>query len=134
MSAGAGSARPTLDQRRAAHAWEAVENVKPRDGEDFGREAKRLPVRVLTAGLGPALAFAHAKKSSSRPLEQLLTALDRWVLEVCTEGAQGRDLQSALMRSDAVFLRRATEESLAYLTWVARLAEARFPKSKDTAP
>ena len=52
--------RPTLDQRRAQHAWQAVEQARklgPNAKKDFAREAKRLPVRIKTAGLGQALAF-----------------------------------------------------------------------------
>jgi len=37
-----------------------------------------------------------------------------------------------IMRGDAVFLRRATDETLAYLQWFNRFAEAELPsKDKD---
>lgn len=136
---------PTLDQRRALHAWEAVERAKRRisphkdqEPKKFGGQAKRLPVRILTAGLGQALAFLEAKKYGPG----LLAELSDWVLVerglgggaaigggkqaavgtrtgVAAVGDGGRDrLLTAIVKGDSDFLRQATEEVLAYLRWL----------------
>ena len=107
MSAAPG---PTLDQRRARHAWDAVARIRndskarpsassyareakrtamtgmPRDparpsASSYAREAKRLPVRILTAGLGHALAFLDAKAGRDESANTaLLRDVADWVL------------------------------------------------------
>jgi CRISPR type III-B/RAMP module-associated protein Cmr5 len=63
----------TLEQRRAAHAWEIVEQVDKELGAEakkkFGSPAKKLGPRILTAGLGPAVQFVIAKKEGPKLIE-----------------------------------------------------------------
>jgi CRISPR-associated protein Cmr5 len=118
----------TLDQRRAAHAWTAVEKLSPGAGGDYyAREAKRLPVRTLTSGLGHALAFLKAKPNDANDL--LLRDLSDWVLrqrKLPEVPAGASDLVEAITKGDATFLQLATDEALAYLQWLSRFSEARF--------
>ncbi len=125
---------PTLDQRRAKHAWRTVQQVigltgKGTDGakEKFGSEVKKLPMRIMVSGLGPALAFLEAKKEP----QILLDALSEWVLKERGIGTErgipkGRQetLLGAIVEGNSEILRRATEETLAYLQWLKRFAEA----------
>ena len=139
MSAAPG---PTLDQRRARHAWDAVARVRddPKARSSYAREAKRLPVRILTAGLGHALAFLCAKAGSGKT-ESANTALLRdvadWVLDKRgnPDSAADRPALNALIEkivvSDAAFLRITTDEVLAYLQWLTRFAEAEFGADED---
>jgi CRISPR-associated protein Cmr5 len=126
---------PTLEQRRARHAWEAVarlKNAKPEDAKDCKGEAKKLPVRIMTSGLGQALAFLKAKSGGKKTgLDTLLDRLSDWVVRGRRlPGVQGsdQDLMKNIISGDAVFLRRATDETLAYLQWFNRFAEAELPK------
>lgn len=131
------SRQQALDQRRAKHAWEVVQQVRKLYGDrpdaaHFGRAAKKLPTRIVASGLGQALAFLLAKKRT--PL--LLVALSDWVLtRRPNEKAPGalpsaesvRDqkaLIQKLIESDMVVLRLATDEVLAYLQWLNRFVEA----------
>lgn len=135
--------QPTLDQRRAQHAWKAVERagqLSSKDAKkDFAREAKRLPVRIKTAGLGQALAFLNAKsKSDSEDYRgQLLKELGNWLLKErrlapWPKGATDRDaVIQAIIGGDAKLLRRATEEALFYLQWLTRFSEAEFKPDED---
>ncbi len=129
--------RPTLDQRRAQHAWKAVERArKLNDPKNFAREAKRLPVRIKTAGLGQALAFLYAKSESDKGDEdyrsRLLKELGDWLLEKrrlvpSPKGTNGRNaVIRAIIDGNADLLRRATEEALLYLQWLTRFSEAEF--------
>lgn len=133
---------PTLDQRRARHAWEAVARVKAKGattlGSSYAREAKRLPVRILTAGLGHALAFLNAKAGQDESANTLLLRdVADWVLDKRGRSDSGADRPSAdaliehVVKSDANFLRVATNEVLAYLQWLTRFAEAEFRDDKD---
>ncbi len=120
----------TLDQRRAQHAWEAVEGLEQLDEgqrKEYAGEAKKLPVRIMASGLGQALAFILAKaKEKKHGLEKLHEDLTDWVLrQRLLAGASRDSLLESVIHGDAEFLRRATDEVLAYLQWLNRFAEAR---------
>ena len=131
--------RPTLDQHRAQHAWKAVEDARGLHSEEarknFAREAKRLPVRIRTAGLGQALAFLCAKSKDSDREDyrgRLLKELGDWLLKERSlaprpEGANDRNaVIKAIINGNANLLRRATEEALLYLQWLTRFSDAEF--------
>lgn len=122
----------TLEQQRARHAWTAVREVKGARGKidtgEYLREAKRLPVRILTSGLGQAIAFLNAKGEGAR--DRLTGDVARWLLKERRLGSDasqftGRALIEEIV-TGAVDLRRATEEALSYLQWLTRFAEAEF--------
>lgn len=128
--------QPTLDQRRARHAWEAVAKMamaQRKEKEDYQRETKRLPVRILTAGLGHALAFLHAKGGNAN--DALLRDVADWILNKRNdpENSEEPPTQNALIRKitegNSTFLRVTTDETLAYLQWLTRFAEAELKMS-----
>jgi len=114
----------TIEQRRARHAWKVVSELGEDGGaQEYAREAKKLPVRILSSGLGQALVFLAAKSTKKEKVAQISEDLSRWVLE---EQKLGKgDLLENIIQGDADFLRRATAESLAYLQWLNRFAEAK---------
>lgn len=120
--------RQTLDQRRAKHAWEAVQQAKSLGGshpKDYGGEAKKLPMRIMAAGLGHALAFIVAKTKNKPGLERLHKDLTEWVItERGLKSGLNASLIESIVHGDAGFLRLATAETLAYLQWLNRFAEA----------
>ncbi len=136
---------PTLDQRRAQHAWQAVEQARSlkddKARKDFAREAKRLPVRIKTAGLGQALAFLAAKSKSDRDDEdyrsRLLKELGDWLLKERhlarwpEEANDNNAVICVIIAGNADLLRRATEEALLYLQWLTRFSEAEFKPYED---
>lgn len=132
---------PTLDQRRARHAWGAVARVRndPKRSSGYAREAKRLPVRILTAGLGHALAFLNAKAGAGRESANVLLLCDvaDWVLDKRGNPDSSADrpepyaLIEKIVAGDAAFLQFATDEVLAYLQWLTRFAEAEFGADED---
>jgi len=127
------SGRQTLEQLRAAHAWQAAETAQRSLGEkakkEFGTPAKKLGPRILTAGLGPAVQFLVAKTEAPR----LAEALQAWLLEAGpTKTARrsqdpfaGSALIADIVNGDSDRLRWLTAEALAYLAWLARFCEAR---------
>lgn len=135
--------KQTLDQRRATSAWEAIEAFRHTDRRaDIVRAAKKLPIRIMTAGLGHALLFVKAKDKAP----DLLTFLSAWVLRpqpattaessvfnkaaptprVSTAGSP--DLLASVRTGSSDALRRHTAEAMAWLGWFNRFAEAEFPK------
>ncbi len=129
--------RQTLDQRRAQHAWKAIEaldRLSNEEKDEYAREAKKLPVRIMASGLGQALAFICAKAGDKKKtLSQLHGDLTDWVLNGRgLKGAAPESLLQCVFRGDADFMRRATNEVLAYLQWLNRFAEAKgLGKSND---
>ena len=138
--------RPTLDQLRAQHAWQAVEQALKLNSEDkektFPSETKRLPMRIKTAGLGQALAFLSAKAKekdqggAARRL--LLVQLGKWILDERRLGSHSPDtdehraLIQAIINGNADLLRRATEEALLYLQWLTRFSEAELGTGEES--
>jgi len=128
MTATTPHAQPSLDQRRAGHAWEAVQRAKGCQGahqgqtpKKFGGHAKKLPVRIMASGLGQSLAFLKAKKYAPG----LIAELSDWIATRIPPAANGpKDLLERVIKGDSDLLRRATDEVLAYLQWLNRFAEA----------
>ena len=119
----------TLEQKRAQAAWNAVEKVvnktdsfKPNDAEYKGL-VKNAPVLILTNGLTQTLAFFAAKK---KPHHLALAAqISTWVKEQLNYNI---DLLPRLLAGNSADLRLATQESLAYLQWLRRFADAQIDK------
>jgi CRISPR-associated protein Cmr5 len=126
--------RQTLDQRRALHAWDCIQSMSGRkngtvepsaEAKEYGREAKKLPTRILAAGLGQALAFLDAKKTKKPGLQKLQEHLTDWVVRNRSLGGlRAESLLHNVIKGDSTFLRRATDEALAYLQWLVRFADA----------
>ncbi|MFO8072229.1 MAG: type III-B CRISPR module-associated protein Cmr5 [Polyangia bacterium] len=125
----------TLDQRRAKHAWEAVKRAKgwgnSQHGKEYGGHAKKLPMRIRSAGLGQALAFLMAKagkpksKEYKKHIAQLHDDVTDWVLKHRgVKGKQPGSLLKSIIEGDSDFLRLATDEAMAYLQWLNRFGEA----------
>lgn len=128
MTPGASDVSQTLDQRRAKHAWEVVQRAKHKQGahqqqdpKKLGGQARKLPTRIMTAGLGQALAFLKAKGYAPG----LLAELTEWVKQrIPPKQGEPVDLLERIIKGNSDFLRRATDETLAYLVWLNRFAEA----------
>lgn len=122
------ASRPTLDQRRASHAWGVVRRAKNKQGshkdqdpKKFGGQAKKLPTRIMAAGLGQSLAFLKAKGYAPG----LVVELSEWISQrVPPKQGATSDLLERIVQGNSDFLRRATDEVLAYLQWLNRFAEA----------
>jgi len=135
----------TLDQRRARHAWESWAKVAASQRVEFRNEAKALPIRILTAGLGHGVLFSQVKERDKS--RKLLESLEDWLLVerrlarlTGSSGPQqnpstrihsgqrrtqpGEQLMKAICEGDASFLRLATAEALVYLKWLSRFADA----------
>ena len=125
----------TLDQRRARHAWTQIESVqrefKRKEQDEYAGQAKKMPIRILTSGLGAALAFLLSKartgtRDEKRHFVQLHLDLTDWVIRQrpLTAAVNPGSLLESVIQGDADFLRLATDEVMAYLQWLNRFAEA----------
>lgn len=121
----------TLDQKRAEHAWKEIEKVKKGGdrAKQYGTQAKKLPARIMASGLGQALAFllakSHGEGDKKQGMRDLLDTLSVWAdTQRKAKPAEDPRLLVRLIHGDADFQRWATAESLAYLQWLVRFADA----------
>lgn len=124
----------TLDQQRAEYAWKCTQAAK--DIEDYTREAKGVPVLIMTSGLMQTLAFlcAKGKNHHLELLDQIccwlgkilggtpVTAQDRFLPEPV---AKFEIIMEALYKAPSSLYLRATDESLALMRWIRQFADAR---------
>jgi CRISPR-associated protein Cmr5 len=133
------ASKPTLEQRRAKHAWDEVDAIVKKyvrmdagkkkvleEGKKFGGQAKKLPIRIMASGLGQALAFLKAKGYAP----ELLKAIGDWVLDKRSQPRSTKprpnddELLLRIIKGDSNSLRLWTDETLAYLQWLNRFCEA----------
>ena len=121
----------TLDQKRAAHAWDCIVAVKAdtdNDQKKFGGQTKKMPTRIMTSGLGHSIAFLEAKKYAPK----LVETVSEWInMQIPQATGANETLTKRIMNGDSSFLRLATDETLAYLVWLTRFAEAEGLTSDD---
>ncbi len=122
------SLQKTKEQERAKAAWDSVEEVK-RKGREFGEKyrslAQKMPSYILTNGLGQSLAFLKSK-AEGNPIDEyslLYEHLSNWVRSQ-VDSRNNQPLLQWVMDNDSKAYRRATNETLAFLTWLKRFAEA----------
>lgn len=126
------SHQQTLDQQRAKHAWDDIQSVVSRP-DDFKKKyrslARKVPMLVLTNGLGQTLAFLRAKGKDDPSDEHnvLFRHLSAWTMGQVASRAGNQNLLDWVLNNDSVAYRRTTTEALAYLVWLKRFAEAELP-------
>ncbi|ALM76267.1 type III-B CRISPR module-associated protein Cmr5 [Thermococcus barophilus] len=141
----------SLEQERAAYAYECVKKVKGEDEKTQGRYAsyvKSAPVLILTNGLGQALAFYLAKmgknldevdyksidpksikEGEKRAYAYLYKHIAGWLAEDigCHKSlTNGTDPLKYIMSQNSTSLdvMLLTEEALSLLNWLKRFADA----------
>lgn len=125
----------TIEQERAALAWQQVESVAHANGfGEYSQLLQGLPVTIHTAGLGQTVAFFRAKgeNNPNKPHTRVLMHLAAWLLRDRPQNQQTPDgLMQAIHGGDSHAYRRLTAEAHAYLAWLKRFAAARA--SNDAA-
>lgn len=116
------SQQQTLEQQRAAQAYKDVQAAKAKPYRaKYGPLTKKMPSYILTNGLGQALAFLQSKgKQEDKEHTLLYRHISDWVVK------QPNDLLARIMdpKTTSAAYRRLTAETLAYLNWLRRFAEA----------
>jgi len=124
------SLQQTKEQERAATAWDAVDRVSEDFKKQYGTIVKKLPMLILTNGLGQALAFLLAKgtpKKDKPPTKENLAhmaAYDHLSAWVMSQMQPNSDLMEWVRTKSSTDYRRATTEALAFLNWLTRFVEA----------
>lgn len=127
------SRQRSLEQERANRAWQCVQEVKDRRGE-YRALARGAPADIQTNGLGQTLAFWRAKGNSEHL--QLLEHVSAWLHTRLDLRARPDIVKWIATEASSDDYRRATVETMAFLGWVKRFAEAELapPDSQQGAP
>jgi CRISPR-associated protein Cmr5 len=118
----------TLEQKRAAKAYEHVQQVTDKDHQKlYGGMAQKLPALIRSAGLCQALHFVKSRgKGGKEALNILLDHLGEQLSRV-DPGIRDRETLCAKAReadlADYVWL---TRETLATVSWYGRLARSEW--------
>jgi CRISPR-associated protein Cmr5 len=127
----------TLDQQRAAFAWECVihrrEKLKDEHWKKYRALAKGAPSLIMTSGLMPTVSFFQAKGKENDPaawclLDDIIRGLFSRLIGTQLEADKGRLRFGALMNTlqeypSADYL-RATDETLEILKWLRQFVDA----------
>lgn len=120
----------TLDQQRAAFAWEcASAGMSAPFGKEYKVLAKGAPALIMTSGLMPTLAFYNGKEQAHRAL---LDDIIRWLAgqiwsQPLQQGQGARTFvafMGGLYETDSQTYRRATDEALEILKWIRQFVDA----------
>jgi len=123
-------------QKQKEELTKRLEKLGMSEGEsrwkkDYSSLARKVPMLVLTNGLGQTLAFLKAKGKNDPADEHtvLFRQLSRWVLDQIAPNTSASipDLLHWILENDSAAYRRATTEALAFLNWLKRFAEAELP-------
>jgi CRISPR-associated protein Cmr5 len=119
--------RLTLDQQRAADAWQCAQN----QNKEYANLTKGLPALIMNSGLLQVMAFLKEKGSggaSQRHCSVLADNLRAWLHRRFPElPVQFEGFMEALMKADPRKFQEITAESLAWLRWLRQLAAALNP-------
>lgn len=127
-----------VEQKRAAEAWSCIQAVSedidsPKFKKDYRSIVMKLPTLILTNGLGQTLAFlkSKGKNDDSNPEEKVYGDLHGWLTKpnVVNWGRVTHDeLIERIMAIDSTKYRFVTMETLSFLNWLKRFADAVLPK------
>lgn len=116
----------SLDQQRAAFAWQAVGTGC---SSDYANLAKSAPALIMANGLMQTLAFFEAKGKEHHT--KLSGDIRKWLADQGVirspdhrQVPDHRQAMDQLVKADVALYRRATAEALLLLRWVRQFAAA----------
>ncbi len=123
--------RQSIEQRRAARAWEHITEIEVNESSDtqgkYGTLVRGLAAMIQVNGLATTAAFIHAKAKPE--FDKLYSHLDRWLKEQIKYTQP--DLLDFIRAAGADQYRRATAEAIEYANWLKRYVEAKGWKSSE---
>lgn len=136
------SPQRTLEQERAKQAWLYISAVKTEneplaEKKRFAKEYKSLAqgasADIQLNGLGQSLAFWRAKgKGEANEHTRLFDHISDWVKRQNNIAGTGNLLEWVVSAATTDEYRRATAETVAFLVWIKRFAEAELDQKKPT--
>ena len=127
------SNKPTLEQKRAAHALKSVHDVEQEAfGKHYRSYAEGLPATIVMNGLGQAcatlLSAANGDGDRERAYQSLHQHLQAWLCRNDGVYPGANSLIDAIVKHGQAEYVHAQAESLAYLVWLKKFAQAFLPR------
>lgn len=114
--------QPTLEQRRASHAWQQAKQGLHSHGEEYMILAKGLPALIMNSGLMQVMAFAEQKQGAHATLAEHLR---NWLYR---QQGTPQDFSAFMTHlyelEDARQYQAIQAEALAWLKWLRQLSSA----------
>jgi CRISPR-associated protein Cmr5 len=123
----------TLAQKRAKHALDQIEGMKPKDDGHLCAHIAGFPAMILMSGFGQACAFYLSKGNTTngKLMKLPYLALESWLTSTHRPySVHPGQLMYGITQSDSATYRLAEAEALAYLDWLKKFAKA-FLKSPE---
>jgi CRISPR-associated protein Cmr5 len=119
----------TLDQQRAAFAWECASVGIKRHDKEYKVLAKGAPALIMNSGLMPTLAFYnHKGAAAAKLLDDLIRGLSLRLagkeLAAGQGGALFPDFMQKLQKESSQNYLRYTDEALELLKWIRQFVDA----------
>lgn len=118
----------TLDQQRAAFAWECASAGMRQHGKEYKVLAKGAPALIMNSGLMPTLAFYAGKGDTHK---MLLEHLAGWFSkrfagrqEYRPAPTESEEVMAHLHGKSSEFYMEATDEALEILKWIRQFVDA----------
>lgn len=130
------SSLENIEHERAKEAWNCIDYVNSEKTDTFKKEYRSIvmksPTLILTNGMGQTLAFLRSKGKGdeSRPEEKLYRDIESWLDKRMRWTTKGGLMEKIIALPNDKF-RYATSETLSYLSWMKRFADAVLPKEGD---
>ncbi len=119
----------TLDQQRAAFAWDCASAGMRQCGKEYKGLAKGAPALIMNSGLMPTLAFYNSKgHAAGLLLDDLIRGLSERTAGQKLQAGQGSRLfpqfMVALQQCESCDYLRYTDEALEILKWIRQFVDA----------
>jgi CRISPR-associated protein Cmr5 len=126
-----------FEHERAKKAWSCIgyvnDDIKDKEfKKEYRSIVMKLPTLIITNGLGQTLAFlkSKGKGDENKPEEKLYKDIEGWLENRIQWNATGELMERVIALPSDRF-RQATTETLAYLSWMRRFADAVLPKEDE---
>jgi len=122
-----------IEHERAKEAWGCINYVKSKEEDKFKKEYRsvvmKAPTMIIINGLGQTLAFlkSKGKNDKSKPEEKLYRDIENWLNKRVQWTANVELIEKVISLPNDKF-RYATAETLSFLSWMRRFADAVLPK------
>jgi CRISPR-associated protein Cmr5 len=119
----------TLDQKRAALAWQYANAGMAQHDKEYKGLAKGAPALIMNSGLMATLAFYNGKGPAAQHLlDDLICGLSHRLAGQTLKAGQGRLLfpkfMEVLQKSESHKYLRYTDEALELLKWIRQFVDA----------
>lgn len=120
-----------IEHERAKVAYDCIKNVAKEniDKKEYRSIVLKTPTLIITNGLGQTLAFLKAKCGGNNnvPEGRLYKDIEEWLKKCQIIKGNGELIEEIINLPNERF-RYATSETLSFLAWMKRFAEALLPK------